>query len=112
MHRLCAGARGVIGHERINANEQLCACLQRRRSVQGLLHRAVDIITTVDARRRIEARQSGACLDRLRNRHVVEARRAERRRLAAVELGGDDEELAAELAEIIGCPGWLKSRDK
>jgi len=43
---------------------------------------------------------------------VVEARRAERRRLAAVELGGDDEELAAELAEIIGCPGWLKSRDK
>jgi hypothetical protein len=37
------------------------------------LHGTVDIVASVDPRRRIEARQGGARLDRLGNRHVVEA---------------------------------------
>src|SRR5208337_4606336 len=43
--------------------------------------------------------------DRLGDRHVVEARRSERGRTTAVEVGGDDEQLVRELAEVVGAAG-------
>ena len=36
---------------------------------------------------------------------MIEARRAERRRLAAVEIDGDNEEFSGELAEVVGAAG-------
>jgi hypothetical protein len=63
-----------------------------------------DIVPAADARGRVKAGQRGARLDRLRDRHVIEAGRAERSRFAAVEIGSDDEQRMLELAEVIGAP--------
>jgi len=102
---LRARARGEFGverHDRIDADEQLHAGFERDRRVQRFLHCAVDIVVIADARRRIEAGQGCARLDGLRDRHIVEARRPERHRPSAVEVGRHNEEFARKLAKVVG----------
>src|SRR5436190_6015570 len=100
----CARSAGrrVERHERIDAQEQLDALVERDRRVQGLVERAVDVVIAVDDHRRKQARQRAGRLDRARDRHVVATARAERHRRAGVEVGRDEEELALELAEVVG----------
>ena len=90
------------GHQRIDAEEQIDAFVERDRRVQRLVERAVDEIFAADPHRRKEARQRRRGLDRLRNRNVVAPGRAEGHRRAGVEVGRDEKELAAEAAEIVG----------
>ena len=44
------GEVGVVRHQRIDAEEELRALLQRDGGVQRLLQRAIDVVAAVDAR--------------------------------------------------------------
>ena len=94
-------ARRVERDQRIDADDEVGALVEQQRRVHGAHQRAVDVGVTVDRDRRVQARQRGARLDRAGDRDVLEARLAEPHRIAAVELGRDDVEAAAQLAEVV-----------
>ena len=72
--------------------------------MHGPAQRAVDELAPADVHRWIQARQSGAGLHRLRDRHVVPALPAEAHRFAVVEVDRDHVQRAVELAEIVAAP--------
>jgi hypothetical protein len=43
---------GIVGHQRVDAQDQARTVPQRDRGVQGLLQHAVDVVATLDAHRR------------------------------------------------------------
>ena len=96
------GKIGVEGHDRVDADQQFHAFLERDGGVQRVFHRAVDVVAPLDPRGRIEPGQRRARLHRLGDRNVVMPRRAERDGAAAIEVGGEDQQLALELAEVVG----------
>ena len=102
-------AARVERHERIDAQQQIDAFVERDRRVQRLVERAVDEIFVADPHRRKEAGQRRRGLDRLRNRNVVAPRRPEGHGSAGVEVGRDEKELAAERAEIVGAARALRT---
>ena len=97
--------RGIEGHQRVQAEQQVQPHVEQHRGVQRLLQRAVDVPAPVDRHRREQPRQRGAGRGRHRDRHVVPARLAEGRGLAAVQVGGHQHQLALELAEVVAAPG-------
>jgi hypothetical protein len=58
------GMPGIEGHQRIDAEHQPRAFLERDGRMQRLLQRAVDIPAAVDLDRRVQPGQRGAGLDR------------------------------------------------
>ena len=69
----------VERHERIDAEQQVDAVVERDRCVQRLVERAVDVVLAVDLDRRKQSGQRARRLDRARDGHVVVTGRAERR---------------------------------
>jgi hypothetical protein len=101
QHLVMRRARGVEGHQRVQADQQVQPLVEQHGGVQRLLQRSVDAGAATHLDRRVQARQCSAGLHRNRDRHVVEAGLAEGHGLARVQVGGDEHELAVELAEIV-----------
>ena len=98
---MVAGA-GVKRHQRVQAQHQVDALVQRHRGVHGFLQGAVHVVGVVNLNRRKQARQSRAGLHRFGDGHVVPAGAAKWRGLAAVQVGGHQGELGAELPKVVG----------
>ena len=103
LHDLGHLRRGCVErHQRVQANQQIHAIVQRDRCVHGLLQRPVHVVLVVNLDRWKQAGQGRTGLHRLRDRHMVPAGAAKGRSLATVQVGGHQRELGLELAEIVG----------
>jgi hypothetical protein len=98
----------IKGHQRVDADHQVGAFVQRHRSVQGLDQGAIDEIALADPDRWKQTRQSGTRLHGDRNRHVIVPLGAEGDRLTGIEIGRDDEQPVLELTKIVAPPAARK----
>ena len=101
-HTLLHGIGGVYRDDRVDADQELDALVQRHRAVQGLTQHPVDVMASFDRDRGVEARQSAGGLNRPRDLDLVVAIVAEAPRLAAVQVDRDDDQLGIELTKVVG----------
>jgi hypothetical protein len=106
VHGQLGRARGIEGHQRVQAEHQVYAVVHGHAGVHGLLQGAVHVVMVVDFHRRKQARQGRTGLHGFGDGHVVPAGAAEGRGVAAVQVGRHQRQAGAELAEVVGAPGF------
>ncbi|EWS52543.1 hypothetical protein X551_04669 [Methylibium sp. T29] len=95
----------VVGHQRIQADQQVQALVEQDRGMQRLAQHAIDVAAAVDLDRREQSGQRGAGLHGERDRHVVVARQAEGPGVAAVEVDRHQHQPARQRAEVVAAAG-------
>jgi hypothetical protein len=105
LARQLLGVAGLVGHQRVEHEQQVDAAVQQQAAVHGLLQRAVDEVAAVDLHRWVEAGQGGAGLHRAADGHMVPARCTEGYGVAGVEVGGHQQQRALEVAEVVAATG-------
>ena len=96
----------VERHERVDAQQQVDAVIERDRRVQCLVERAVDVMLAVDLDRREQAGKRARRLDRPRYRHVVVTAACRTRSGSPVSrFVATMKSLRRKLAEIVRAPG-------
>ena len=93
---------GVHRHDGVDADHELGAAVQRHARVDGLVQHAVHVVPPVDLHRRVQPRQRRRGLDGGGDGHLRQRPLAKADGLARVEVGGDDDEVVGEVAEVVG----------
>jgi len=102
LSRGASSLAGVVGHQRIDPQQQIDAVVERYRTVHRAPERSIDEVSAADTDRWIQTGQRATGLDRQGYWNVVPVRRPEPDRLASVEVDRDHVQRTIELPEIVG----------
>ncbi len=103
-------ARGVEGHQRIDADDQVAVRFQRERSVHRADQGAVDVVLAANLHGRVQPRQRGACGHRARYRDARMLIIAEHYRRAGIQIGRNDEQPSPQPAKVVAAAVGAKYR--
>ena len=97
-----------VGNQRVHDDDELRSALDGEVDVRRGADAAVDELASLDLDRPVDHREGSRCRDRLGDRHVVPAARAEHDPFAGVEVGRGQVELVLEQPEVVRPVGVLQ----